>query len=267
MSDWRSYDGVAEAYERVHAPRMAEPARDLVGLAVQAGTAARVLDVGTGTGVTAAAAEATAPDGLVVGVDASGGMLAVASRVRPGLRLAAAEAINLPFRDATFDVVTSSFVITHFARYETALFDMVRVLRPGGRLAVSTWGDGTDDLQTTWRSLVEGVVPREMLTGALGQAIPWEERFADPARLEQALRNAGLRSVRVVRREYRFRYTIDEYLAGRETSASGRLAKDMLGEPGWASFRERAHTAFAKRFADPLNDFRDVLIAVATKPT
>src|SRR2546423_1462055 len=67
--DWRAYDSVAEAYAAVQQPRMALPAADLVELA-EVGAGARVLDVGTGTGVVARAAVATAgPDGLVVGVD------------------------------------------------------------------------------------------------------------------------------------------------------------------------------------------------------
>ena len=49
MEDWRSYDDVAETYGRVHAPRFAEAARDLVkALGIVEGE--RVLDVGTGTG-------------------------------------------------------------------------------------------------------------------------------------------------------------------------------------------------------------------------
>ena len=58
MDDWRSYDRTAETYERIHAPRFVEPARDLVALAgVRAG--AKVLDVGTGTGVAAEVARDT----------------------------------------------------------------------------------------------------------------------------------------------------------------------------------------------------------------
>ncbi|HCP62483.1 MAG TPA: hypothetical protein DIU14_08460, partial [Actinobacteria bacterium] len=50
---------------------------------------------------------------------------------------AAAEAIDLPFRAATFDVVLSLFVLSHLHRLDTALFDMLRVLRSGGRAGVT----------------------------------------------------------------------------------------------------------------------------------
>jgi hypothetical protein len=39
----------------------------------------------------------------------------------------------------------------------------------------------------------------------------------------------------------------------------------MLGEDGWTAFRTRVRAVFAERFADPLNDFRDVILAVGTR--
>ena len=69
MDGWRSYDDVAEIYERVHAPRLAGPARDLVAFA-EPPLGGRVLDIGTGTGVAAEAAAAAVGDGgLAVGID------------------------------------------------------------------------------------------------------------------------------------------------------------------------------------------------------
>jgi ubiquinone/menaquinone biosynthesis C-methylase UbiE len=262
MNDWRTYDEVAEIYERVHAPRLLEVARALVAFA-EIGEGAKVLDVGTGTGVAAEAAfEAGAH---AVGIDASVGMLRVGRRERPTIPLAAAQAIDLPFRNGPFDAVTGNFVLSHFRRYETALFDMIRVLRPGGRVALSSWSDVKDDLQTTWGELVESIVPREMLEPVWNAAAPWRAKFADRQAVEQALIDAGLRRVRTEKRRFQFRYSLDEYLAGQEIWATGRFVKEMLGEKGWPAFQAKARATFADRFADPLNDFRDVILAIGTK--
>src|SRR5207247_11284042 len=157
--------------ERIHAPRLAQPAGDLVALA-EPPPGGRVLDVGTGTGVAASAAAALlGPEGVAVGVDVSLGMLGQAARARPALRLAAAEAIDLPFRDGTFDAVTGSFVVSHFTKYQTALFDMIRVLKTGGRLALSSWPDGDrDGLQKTWLELVAAAVGQQIPIAAPPQA-------------------------------------------------------------------------------------------------
>ncbi|MGZ8599016.1 MAG: class I SAM-dependent methyltransferase [Actinomycetota bacterium] len=263
MNDWRTYDDVADAYERIHAPRLAEPARDLVALAaVPAG--GRVLDVGTGTGV---AAEAAAAVGCrVIGVDESIGMLRVARGARPAIPVAAARVIDLPFRDGTFDAVVGSFVLAHFTKYQTALYDMLRVLRPGGRLALTAWADHADELSRTWRELVESVVPPSILDPAMAERLPWHDRFRDREPIEEALMDAGMRGVRTEIRRYRFRYAMDEYVEGLSTWATGRFVRSMLGEPAFGSFMEHARAVFTERFADPVNDFRDVVFATAAKP-
>jgi ubiquinone/menaquinone biosynthesis C-methylase UbiE len=262
MEDWRSYDDVAITYERVHAPRFIEPARDLLALAdVHAGQ--RVLDVGTGTGVAAEVARGLGAD--AVGVDASLGMLQVAHAVHPELRLAAAEAIDLPFRDGSFDTVVGTFVLAHFANVDTALYDIVRVTSTGGTVAFTSWADGRDAFSDTWQELVTEVVPKELLEPTIAKAIPNHDRFTKRQAVELALLDAGLRHVRTEPARYEWSYSLEDYLDGLEVWAVGRFAKEMLGDAGWASFRERARMVFADRFPDPLHDRRDVLLAIGVK--
>jgi ubiquinone/menaquinone biosynthesis C-methylase UbiE len=266
--DWRAYDSIAPAYARVHAPHFAVPARDLVEL-LRIAHGDRVLDVGTGTGVAAwEGALRSGPSGVVVGVDPSVEMLSEGRRQSEGPVYVAATAIDLPFRDGTFDHVTASFVISHFKKYDTALFDMLRVLRPGGRLGVTNWGAGhdRDEFTAAWRGIAEEFAGRRVLADALQRAVPWEERFSDPGRLKETLYDAGVREIRVERREYRFEMAAEDYLAGREIASMGRFLREMLGESLWDRFRSRAREVFADRFPPRFNDFRDVLLAVGRKP-
>src|SRR5437763_7179687 len=125
QSDWRAYDEVADDYARAVAANLAPIAADLVAFA-EIPDGGRLLDVGTGTGSVLEAASTLD----AFGVDPSTAMLRHAS----GLR-AAADTINLPFRNDTFHAATAQFVLPLFTKLDTALFDIVRVLRPGGVLA------------------------------------------------------------------------------------------------------------------------------------
>ncbi|HZA61029.1 MAG TPA: methyltransferase domain-containing protein [Actinomycetota bacterium] len=261
--DWRSYDLVAELYDRVRAPIHAVPAADLVALAAPP-AGGRVLDVGTGTGVAAeVAARAVAPDGLVVGIDPSIEMLRRAAE-RGVEALVRGQALDLPFPDATFDVVLAAFVVPFFRKYQTALFDMRRTLKLGGRLAVATWSGREDEFRRTWREIAESFVGRDLLRDAMRQAAPWEELFSDPKRLKDVLDEAGFRQMRIEERDYRFTVPRDDYIAGRESSVSGRFLHNMLGDTLWPRFQERVREAFSG-YPDPLGDTEDVLFAIGTK--
>lgn len=262
MDDWRSYDLVAETYARVHAPRLAEPARDLVKL-VGVGEGQVVLDIGAGTGV----AFRPILDGGArpVGADSSTGMLSIARREYPEVSVVAAGAIDLPFRAGTFDAVVGNFVLAHFTKVDTALYDLMRVTRSGGSLGFSAWEDGLDTFTETWLELVTSVVPREMLEPSVGRAIPNRDRFRRRAALELVLRDGGLSHVRSERTRYEWMYARDEFVDGLSTWATARFVRSMIGEDGWASFMDRARAVFAERFPDPLHDVREVLLVVGTK--
>lgn len=261
--DWRSYDAVAEEYERVHAPYTAPVAADLLAL-TGAGADARVLDVGTGT---ALAVEAAQPSvSLAVGVDPAPLLLGVARRRHPGVRVAAADVLDLPFREETFDAATANFALPYFRKLDTALFDVIRVLRRGGRLGASTWEWGDDELSGTWRRLAEETVGEQMLRTSVRDETPWAERLGNKAGLEQALRDAGLRPVSVEKRTYKVEMPLEDYILSQEVEAVGRFVRAMLGERLWEGFRARARNAYRERFGEHVVDFRYAFLAVGTKP-
>lgn len=265
QEDWQSYDPVAETYDRVTAERTAVPAHDLVSLAgIEPGQ--RVLDVGTGTGVAAvAAAEIVGPDGLVVGIDPSPRMIALAVPKHPEPRYVVGEALDLPFGRGTFDAAIGNFVVAQFQRYETALHDILRVLRPGGRLALSNWAAPEDEFGRVWRTVAEELVGKELFRDAVRRASPWQSKFSDPTDFEEVLKDAGLKQVRVDRRDYRFQMTLDSYLEGMETRLLARSLQRIMGESIWERFRERVRQEFHKQFRDPIGDTRDVWFGVGRR--
>ncbi len=98
-----------------------------------------VLDVACGPGnFTRAFAAVAGDDGLVVGLDASRTMLAQAARERPGdgVEYVRASATDLPFADGSFDAVCCFAALYLIEDPLTAVAEIVRVLAPGGRVAL-----------------------------------------------------------------------------------------------------------------------------------
>lgn len=130
----------AEVYEDFFVPALFQQWPPRVAEAARIQPGQRVLDVACGTGILArTAAGLVGAEGSVVGLDINEGMLAVARRKAPSIewRLAPAEA--MPFDSGSFDAVVSQFGLMFFEDRQVAIREMVRVLRPGGRLAVAVW--------------------------------------------------------------------------------------------------------------------------------
>lgn len=143
--DAGSYDPFIEQFD-AFASRFCAPFADrLIALSCVA-SSERILDVGTGTGVVALrAVPRVGPQGLVVGIDLSDGMLhqARAKAARANVReldFQKMDAEALAFADRSFHAVLSLFALTHFPNPSIALAEMQRVLRPGGRLAIGIGG-------------------------------------------------------------------------------------------------------------------------------
>jgi ubiquinone/menaquinone biosynthesis C-methylase UbiE len=140
MSQLKFDQGMVEGLERLYATRDVLRRRALVHAALGAQTGDRVLDLGCGPGFYVSELLATVgPEGSVVGVDVSPDMLAVAAARSEGhgnVEFHEAAASALPLPDESFDRVVSVQVFEYVEDIATALREIRRLLRPGGRLVL-----------------------------------------------------------------------------------------------------------------------------------
>jgi ubiquinone/menaquinone biosynthesis C-methylase UbiE len=131
------FDRIAPVYDSWAGGQHARVAARLVELAApQRGEHA--LDVGTGTGLVAHLVAPKASPGHVIGIDLSDRMLSIArAKAGKNLQFLGMAAERLVFKPATFDLVTMGEALAYLADPADALAEAHRVLRPGGRLAVS----------------------------------------------------------------------------------------------------------------------------------
>lgn len=120
---------------------------------------ANLLDVASGTGDLALEIQDACPDCEVIATDFCAEMLAHASS-RGLARTQVADALDLPFPDDQFDVVTVAFGLRNMADYEAALREMRRVLKPGGRLVILDFSLPCGILRKPYRWYLHRVLPK-----------------------------------------------------------------------------------------------------------
>jgi demethylmenaquinone methyltransferase/2-methoxy-6-polyprenyl-1,4-benzoquinol methylase len=155
------------------------------------GPGTRALDVATGTGDLAI--ELASRGGEVVGSDFSEGMLAKARTKAPGLTWEHADAMALPYADDAFDAATVGFGARNFGDLEQGLREMVRVVRPGGRVVILEITTPQRPPLSTFFSLwFDRIVP---LMGRFDEAYTYlpssVKRFPGPQPLAAKLASAG----------------------------------------------------------------------------
>jgi ubiquinone/menaquinone biosynthesis C-methylase UbiE len=204
MSDGRSKgftgSSVPEAYERYMLQQIFVPwAADLVARAgLQQGQ--HVLDVASGLGpVARLAATTVGPTGRVVASDISGAMLelAAAKAAAPGaapIDYLECSASSITIEADRFDVVLCQQGLQFFPDRAIAVAEMVRVVRPGGTVAVSTWS--AEHPLGLFGPIAEAMAAAELTEPYPGAFAP-DSYTIGTAELEQLLSGAGLGQVTV----------------------------------------------------------------------
>jgi demethylmenaquinone methyltransferase / 2-methoxy-6-polyprenyl-1,4-benzoquinol methylase len=194
---------------------------------VEAGS--RVLDVATGTGDLAIElARRVAPGGEVIGSDFSEGMLARArvkgaqalAQAPVGLRFEWGDALELPYAQDSFDAATVGFGARNYSDLGRGLEEMVRVVRPGGRVVIlemttptrpplslffKMWFDCVvpvigklASLLTSSRHKRSGATPDATIAQAYTYLPNSVKRFQSPLALAHEMERAGLTDIKYV---------------------------------------------------------------------
>jgi len=169
----------ARAYETLFVPALFGQWAPKVADAAQIEPGQRVLDVACGTGILGREiALRVGSSGYIVGVDLNQGMVTVAKQLAPGIEWQEGVAESLPFPDQFFDAVVSQFGLMFSTDRCLALGEMLRVLVPGGRMAIAVW-DSLDNIPAFATEV-------ELLEQIAGQ------RAADALRAPFVLGNQGV---------------------------------------------------------------------------
>ena len=217
----------AEIYERHMVPAIfARWAPALVEAAVVR-TGESALDVACGTGaVTRLLAERVGPTGKVVGLDINPGMLAVARLSAPSQSIEWLEgsALKMPLPDATFDPVVCQQGLQFFPERPAALSEMRRVLKRGGRLAVSCWRSIE---HTPGYLVLEQVLARRI--GPEKAALP-PFSFGDAGAIRGLVVGAGFREVKLRAEAKMVRFRSAEHLVRAVVGGAPSMMGALTGQ-------------------------------------
>lgn len=170
--------------------------RKKVGRMVQAWEPTKLLDIATGTGDLALEFQRVMPDCQVTGSDFCPEMLAYATS-RGVQETLVADALDLPFEDESYDVVTVAFGLRNMADYPKAIQEMRRVLKKGGHLLILDFSLPENILRKPYIAYLDKVLPHvagfitqqpdayHYLSGSIQQ-------FPSGKRMEELLREQGL---------------------------------------------------------------------------
>lgn len=161
----------------------------------------KVLDLCCGTGDMAFALRRQAPQAEITGADFSHTMLVLASKKNSQplrIKWIEADALQLPFSDQSFDLVTSAFGFRNLADYDAGLREIFRVLRPGGECGILEFSEPQGMMGKIYDVYFKSVLPRvgRLISGngAAYSYLPASvQRFPQPREILCRMKVAGFR--------------------------------------------------------------------------
>ena len=181
-------------YERYLVPLLFEPYAEEVAARVAEWKPRRILETAAGTGIVTVAMQAAAPDAEIVATDLNQAMLDVATaRIRSDkVSFQAADALDLPFEDSSFDLVVCQFGVMFFPDKVRGNAEARRVLSEGGRYLTVIWDSldrnpGSRQLSDAIAGLFPDDPPRFLERTPFG--------YSDRAQIEHDLLAAGFRDI------------------------------------------------------------------------
>ncbi len=220
---------------------MFEPITEALITEARIRSGSAVLDIATGPGEPALAiAEFAGGEGKVVGVDVVAEMAEAARREAGRRRLhnvsfAVAPADALPSETGSFDAVVSRFGIMFFPAPVLAVREMLRVLKPGGRIALAVWHFAErNPFHYILSRAVEGYVDPP----APAQDAPDAFRYAAPGKLRSVLSEAGATEVseRLLQFSIQAQVSLEEFwtlrfeMTERFRNSLAKLPKEQMAE-------------------------------------
>lgn len=210
----------AEVYDARFVPALFAPWGPVVATEAGVQTGDRVLDVACGTGaLTLAAAKIAGPLGRVVGLDANPEMLAVARRKTDDVEWLEGKAEVLPMADNSFDAVVSQFGLMFFEDKPKALSEMMRVLKPRGRMAVAV----CDAVENSPGYGAFALLLDQLFGEEVGNAFRAPFSLGDAGKLRDICDAAGLADAEVVQRNGKVRFASIDAMVSTERACAWTL--------------------------------------------
>ena len=155
----------------------------------------KVIDIAAGTGEPGLTMASIVHQGSVTGVDLSEKMLLIAEQKASDMGIRnystfAADVCDLPYKDSTFDALSCRLGFMFFPDMQLAASEMCRVLKPGGRLATTVWGNPENNI---WVTAIMGAIKRNIDLPDPPAGAPGMFRCAQPGLVGSLFTEQGLK--------------------------------------------------------------------------